>query len=222
MKRSEDAVAEGKKAIELLGPLIQVHPQVQAYRKMLAIVNSTLGWLAWYDGDRLEAHEFFVKAKDLRVRLALESASTPNEAAGLAWSLATCPDPKVRDAKIIVYWARKGLSQACDHQQCWLAIGHAYCRDKNTAAEAVSALEKSRAQANGGDAYHWFGLAIAHQNQGHYLAAFACYQRGCRWMELYNPRGAELLPLRAEAVAMLRLTDLRAGWNALGKQARAK
>jgi uncharacterized protein HemY len=115
------------------------------------------------------------------------------------------PDPELRRADEIVYWARESLIRTPGQQQCWLAVGHAYCRDQDMAAEAVRALEKSRALANGGDAYHWFGLAIAHRNLGHWLTACACYQRGCQWMDAVSPRSADLLPLRAETAALLDL-----------------
>src|SRR5262245_48388786 len=58
---------------------------------------------------------------------------------------------------------------------------------------------------NGGDAFHWFGLAIAHRNLGCLFLARACYQRGCQWVDRLSPRNADELFLRAETEAPIGL-----------------
>lgn len=82
---------EGEAAIKVLEQLICDNPRIQAYRKMLAIVDSTVGCIYWYGGCRTIARECFLNARDLRIQMTLESGMAPSDAAGLAWGLATCP-----------------------------------------------------------------------------------------------------------------------------------
>jgi serine/threonine protein kinase/tetratricopeptide (TPR) repeat protein len=209
LNRLDEADQEGQAARTILVPLAKRERALVRHRKMLAVVDYNLGSIHWDRNERVQARSLFEESRALRRALAAESeVTTPVECAGLAWFLAMCPDPEIRDSDEIANWANKGLRLAPQNTICWLAIGHGYCRDETTASEAIKALERARSLTNGGDAYEYFGLAIAHgklarRSLFHLLMACVCYQTGCQSMDRLNPRSADLLSLRIEAAALL-------------------
>jgi uncharacterized protein HemY len=73
--------------------------------------------------------------------------------------------------------------------------------------EAVAALEKAMRLSSGGDAGDWLFLALAHWQLGHKDKAGAYYQKAARWMDQKRPERPELRRFRAEAAALLGITD---------------
>jgi tetratricopeptide (TPR) repeat protein len=148
----------------------------------------------------------------------------------LAWLLATCPNPKFRDASKAVSLAKKAVELAPKEGILWNTLGAASYRARNWKA-AVAALEKSMElrQAGdsvvgldgffqvkgrtgqdqdadhrpGGDSYDWFFLAMAHWQLGEKDKARKWFDQAVQWMNKNAPQNEELRRLRAEAAALL-------------------
>jgi tetratricopeptide (TPR) repeat protein len=121
----------------------------------------------------------------------------------LAWLLAICPDPKLRDARRAVELARKAVDTAQDRWQYLRTLGLAQHFAGDDKA-AVQALARSLELRRGGDAFDYFSLAAAHQRLGHKEDARNWYDQGVAWVAANkHPHAAELAVLRADAEALL-------------------
>jgi tetratricopeptide (TPR) repeat protein len=122
----------------------------------------------------------------------------------LAWLLAICPDPKVRDPKQAVKLAKLAVASAPDQfgYQRALGIAHYYAGDYQAAVEA---LTRSVEQLQGGHGYDHFPLAMAYNRKGDKEEARKWYDRGVAWMNAHKqpPRPEKLAILRADAEALL-------------------
>jgi tetratricopeptide (TPR) repeat protein/tRNA A-37 threonylcarbamoyl transferase component Bud32 len=137
----------------------------------------------------------------------------PKQAAGygdLAWLLATCPDPRVRDPGRAVEMATKATKLHPSGQH-WNTLGVAHYRAGNWQA-AVDALKQSTRLRQGGDAFDWLFLAMAHRKLGRHDEAGQAYDRAVQWLEKnpqatakHLPRAETLRHLRSEAEEVLEL-----------------
>jgi serine/threonine protein kinase/Flp pilus assembly protein TadD len=130
---------------------------------------------------------------------------------GLAWLLAACPEPKVRDPRRAVELARKAVEVAPKEGSCWNTLGVAHYRTGDWKA-AVTALEKSVAFSMGGDAVDHLFLAMAHWQLGDRDEARKSYAQAVGWLEknkrtLENNKPAleEIRRFRSEAEEVLEL-----------------
>jgi tetratricopeptide (TPR) repeat protein len=132
----------------------------------------------------------------------------------LAWLLATCPYPQVRDPVQAVELAKKAVaaSASLPSQEPWKTLGVAQYRAGNF-SDAVTALEKSK-QLGNDSPDGWFFLAMAHWQLGDKEQARDCYDKGVARM--LNTKSSverdcggkdELRRFRAEAGALLGLKD---------------
>ena len=138
---------------------------------------------------------------------------TPNSAEAhnnLAWFLATCPEPKLLNPKRAVGLARKATELARKEGNFFSTLGVAHYRAGNCKA-AIEALEKSGQLRNGGDAFDFFFLAMAHWQLGEKEKAREWYQKGIEWteknqklLEQKNRWAEELHRFRAEAEELLK------------------
>jgi tetratricopeptide (TPR) repeat protein len=122
----------------------------------------------------------------------------------LAWLLAICPDPKVRDAKQAVALAKRAVDAAPNETWYWrtLGVAHFYAGDHQAAVEA---LTRALQLAKSAEAFDYFPLAMAHQQLGQKEEAKKWYEQGMSWMAAnkQHPFVAELALLRADAEALL-------------------
>jgi serine/threonine protein kinase/WD40 repeat protein len=121
----------------------------------------------------------------------------------LAYLLALCPDPKLRDAPRAVELGKKSVEVAPDTWGMWRTLGitHHFAGDDEAAVQALTQSLKLR---QGGEAFDYFPLAAAHQKLGHQKEARQWYDRGVAWMaEHAHPYAAELAVLRADAEVIL-------------------
>lgn len=88
----------------------------------------------------------------------------------------------------------------------WNTLGIAHYRAGNF-QEALDALQKSMDLTKGGSVWDWFFLAMAHWRLGHKEEARQWYNKAIAWMDENKPRDERLPPLRAEAAALLEITD---------------
>ena len=140
------------------------------------------------------------------LELAPNSALAHND---LSWLLATCPDAKLRDPARAVELARRAVALQAPVGNVWNTLVAAHYR-AGAWRPAIDALEKSMVLRQGGDAFDWFFLALAHHKLGHADEAKKWYDRAVDWMEknrsisAKTPRhAAELRRFRDEAEEVL-------------------
>jgi tetratricopeptide (TPR) repeat protein len=122
--------------------------------------------------------------------------------AGLAWLLATCPDPRLRDPAQAVRLADRAVALAPQGWSGHAALGAAHYRCGEWQA-AAAVLEKARGLHQGGNSPVWFFLAMADWQQGRKEEARTAYDQAVAWMERNQPANEELHRLRTEAAALL-------------------
>jgi tetratricopeptide (TPR) repeat protein len=123
----------------------------------------------------------------------------------LAWSLATCPDPKPRDPARAVEWARKAVTAVPWSRDAWTALGVASYRAEDWEG-AVAALERAN-QLAGGHNNGWFFLAMANWKLDRQEEARKWYDQAVQWMEKHAPHQEELGRFRAEAEELLGVNE---------------
>jgi WD40 repeat protein len=123
----------------------------------------------------------------------------------LAWYLATCPDPKLRDTARAVTLARKAVELAPQQGGYWNTLGAAHYRAGDGKA-AVEALEKAL-KLQGDNGFDFFFLAMAHGQMGRADEARRWFDRGVAWMDRHAREDEELRRFRAEAADLLGVKD---------------
>jgi tetratricopeptide (TPR) repeat protein len=126
----------------------------------------------------------------------------------LAWFLATCPDPKVRDPERAVRLAQ----QATIHKpptnmtagSYWLTLGVAHYRAGNW-QQTLDALQKGQDLQQSAASRDWFFHAMAHWQLGNRDEARRYYDLADYGMGWFGPsyQTAELRGLNAEAAELL-------------------
>jgi tetratricopeptide (TPR) repeat protein len=129
----------------------------------------------------------------------------------LAWLLATCPEPGLRDPRQAVQLAGKAVEVAPKLGDTWNTLGVAHYRAGNWKA-AVAALDKSAALRQGGDAFDYLFLTMAHWQLGNPDSARNAYTLALQWLEKNKKtlqedqhQAEELRSIRNEAEEVLRL-----------------
>jgi tetratricopeptide (TPR) repeat protein len=124
----------------------------------------------------------------------------------LAWFLAMCPDPRLRDLPEALRIAKLHVKDSSQKPKEWRTLGAAHYRTGNW-QEAIAALEQSddirNSKGHASDSLSWFLLAMAHGKAGQKDQARQWYDRAVQMMEKNNPRNEELCRFRAEAAALL-------------------
>jgi Flp pilus assembly protein TadD len=195
--RHDEAFADFDKAIELepQNPGLWMH-------RALCYIDQGRGEQALAD---------FTKALESRP----DSADACNN---LAWYLATCSDPRVRQPDRAVKLATKATQLAPGNGMSWNTLGVALYRVGDYKA-TVDALTNSMQRRSGGDAFDWFFLAMAHWQLGNNDEAQQWYDKALEWMETNKPDDEELVRFRAEAAELLGITETPAEKPAEEEQA---
>jgi tetratricopeptide (TPR) repeat protein len=120
----------------------------------------------------------------------------------LAWLLATCPDPKSRNAARAVELAKAAVELDPKTGAYWNTLGVAHYRAGDWKA-AVIALHKSMELGKGGESFDWFFLAMTHWQLGDKVEARKWYDQAVAWMDKNQPENEELRRFRAEAAELL-------------------
>jgi serine/threonine protein kinase/tetratricopeptide (TPR) repeat protein len=127
----------------------------------------------------------------------------PKNANHLAWVLATCPEPKLRDPVKAVELGKKLVDLRPKDGDSWNTLGVARYRAGDW-KEAIAALEKSMELRQGGEAGDWLFLAMAHWQMGHEKQAREWYDKGVQWVEKNQPKNEELRRFRGEAEELMK------------------
>jgi tetratricopeptide (TPR) repeat protein len=142
------------------------------------------------------------------IKLAPTDARAHN---ALAWLLATCPDPKLRDPKRAVENGKKAVQLAPRDGNNWGTLGAAHYRAGQW-KEAIAALDESRSLKPGWDAHAWFFLAMAHRKLGHDDESRKAFDQAILWLESNQEllaknktQAEELRRFRSEAEEVLQL-----------------
>ena len=131
----------------------------------------------------------------------------PFECNNVAWQLATSADVALRDGHRAVDLARRAIELAPQEPSFWKTLGTALYRsgDRRTAIETLKiADELMLGQAFSHDA---FFIAMAHWQVGDADAARKWYVAAARWMEKGDPKNEELVRIRAEAAALVGISE---------------
>ena len=121
-----------------------------------------------------------------------------------AWLLATCPQSGLRNPSQAVESAKKATELAPNDGGYWNTLGVAHYRVGDWQA-ATTALETSMALRQGGDAFDWLILAMAHWKLGHKEDAHKWYHQALSWMDKNKSSNEKLNRFRAEARALFEL-----------------
>ena len=140
------------------------------------------------------------------VELAPDDPILPNN---LAWLLVTCPDEALRDPRRAIELCGRALESNPDDAKLWNTLGLAHYRAGDWQA-AIAALSKACELGNGGIAFDWYFLAMAHCRLGQVDDARKWHQQAVEWEEKHGPLLAtnrqvadELRRFRTEAEELL-------------------
>jgi Flp pilus assembly protein TadD len=151
--------------------------------------------LLWELDRQAEAAEPFRKA------LAVDPED-PEVNNTLAWFLATCAEPRLRDPSLAVRLATKAVAARPKSASYMKTLGVAHYRNGDGKA-AIAELEKAMTLRDGGDSFDWFFLSMAHWRLGNHDKARTWFDRAVQWMDKHKPRDEELRRFRTEAEAKL-------------------
>jgi tetratricopeptide (TPR) repeat protein len=199
--RLADAEKEYREALTLAEGLAAEAPAVAAYQRGVAGMKSRLADLLCRVGRTAEAEH-----ERRQVIAILEKLTSPRSLHMLAWTLATMADPRLRDPGRALEIAEKAHREAPESEESYPPLGVANYRVGHWTA-AIEVLEKWVRLRRGGDPADWFFLAMAHRQNGDKEKARSWYDKAVRWMESNNWRDEELQRFRAEAAALLGVTD---------------
>jgi tetratricopeptide (TPR) repeat protein len=183
-RREQDAIAAWSRAVALKPD----HAEAYAAR------GDAYGRL----GRRDDASEDYARVVDLRP----DWSEYLNEA---AWPLATHPDPRRRDIRRAVAWARRAAALEPDEGMYQNTLGVALYRAGDWPG-AIEALEKS-AEFQGRTSYDDFFLAMCRWRLGERQEARRLYDQAVRWMDRHQPGDNELSRFRTEAADLLGIGD---------------
>jgi tetratricopeptide (TPR) repeat protein len=173
---------------------------------LLARVYGGLGECLWETGRRSESREFFHRARETWEKMISISPQSAESRLALSLLLADCPDPQLRDSARAVKLAREVVDQSPHMAAAWNALGVALYR-AGAAKEAVRPLRRSVEMTSGGGVESWFFLAMALGKAGDKDQARPWYDKAVGWTEKSRPKDPGLRRLRAEAAAVLGLSD---------------
>jgi tetratricopeptide (TPR) repeat protein len=206
LQRDHERAREAyRKAIELAGASVVVNPQDTVAWCQLGQGHNILGYEILYFSPGEDASGEFceaLRAYDQAVRVTPDDPRALNY---LAWFLATCPDPQLRNAQRAIGLASQAVAQQPGHWSLWGTLGTAHYR-AGAYDDAIRALEKaSQLDFPGKDpAYDGFFLAMAYSRVGRHEEAHRLFDRTDAWMKNNNPWHRELVRIRAEAEAVLK------------------
>jgi tetratricopeptide (TPR) repeat protein len=193
--RRREAAAVRRQVVGHYEALTHDFPEDPHHWRNLAQSYLELVRLLWQLGRQDEGAEALRKALDL-------GPDNPALNNIRAWFLATCPEPRLRDAALAVRLAQKAVAARPESPDYRNTLGVAHYRNGDDRA-AVAELEAAMGLRAGGDSFDWFFLALAHWRLGDRDEARAWLDRAVQGMDRHKPHDDELRRFRAEAEAVL-------------------
>jgi tetratricopeptide (TPR) repeat protein len=196
LHEADQALRQGLRSTNIQPSDLSSFPEI--YRELAA---------AFEQGGRAkEAEAAYREALALSERRLAIVPDKPKYQNEVAWYLATCPVPQLRDPARAVELARKATEKQPVASN-WQTLGVALYRTGQWKA-AIEALEKSEVLAPDENlAFNGLFLAMAHWQLGRRDEARLWYDRAVVWMDKHVPNHRELRRFRAEAAAVLGLPE---------------
>jgi serine/threonine protein kinase/Flp pilus assembly protein TadD len=132
---------------------------------------------------------------------------TPQSLNELAWGLATNANADARDPAWAVELAKLAVAHAPDNAAIFNTLGTAYYRAGDWKAAIESLKQADQLQGQSFFGHDAFFIAMACWQSGDKLAARRWFAMARLWMERNAPNNEELLRFRAEAAALLGLSE---------------
>jgi tetratricopeptide (TPR) repeat protein len=196
LHEAEQALRQGLRSTNIQPSAILGFPEI--YGELAAAFEQ--------GGGAKEAEAAYREAVALRERLLAMVSDKPESQNEMAWYLATCPVPQLRDPARAVELARKATEKQAVASN-WNTLGVSLYRTGDWKA-AIEALEKSEVLApNKNLAFNGLFLAMAHWQLGRRDEARLWYDRAVQWMDKHVANHGELRRFRAEAAAVLGLPE---------------
>ena len=183
----------------ILDGLAAAEPGVATYHEELAQTHYLAGVLYTSSRQPAPARAEYARAAE-EFGLALPGDTGGNTQNALAWLLADCPDPAVRDPGRAVGLARQAVDRAAGESRYWNTLGVAQYRAGDWPA-AAAALDRSIRLAGGGTPWDWFFRAMTAWRLGDRRLAREYAGRATAWVDRNQP-GEDLLRYRAELDAL--------------------
>src|SRR5262249_47307730 len=129
-----------------------------------------------------QAIEDFSKLADRYPKVVRYQQDLAGACNNLAVLLADCPEAQLRDPAKAVEAAKKAAALTKTNGDQWNTRGLSHYRNGDWKA-ALEAFDQSMKFRNGGDAYDWFFVAMAHWQQGDKDKARQFYNRAVDWVK---------------------------------------
>jgi tetratricopeptide (TPR) repeat protein len=235
--RTKEAEASYRRAIDLDQNLADEFPNVPSYQFVGAESNLMLGDLLKITSRPAAARDAYRRALEGYERIVAKfpemtgsRARLADVANTLAWFLLTCADPQMRDPVEALKLAQQAVELDPQDAKGWKVLGLAHYRAGAWTA-AIEVMQKSMALPDrtggrsvpgvgmisdarslmahraGGDASARLILAMAQWRMGRKDEASRCYTQAVEGMKKDKSEHADLSRLRAEAAALLGVTD---------------
>jgi tetratricopeptide (TPR) repeat protein len=150
-----------------------------------------------------ELHQYEKGIADLSTAIKLNSKFAWSHH-HLAWLLATCANPTLRDPRRAVELAKKAVELEPANGDYWRTLGAAhYCSGEWMLA--IRCLKKSRDLDKDNNGLDYFFLAMASWQLGEKDQARRWYGQGVQWMDKNRPKDETFQRFRSEAAKLLGL-----------------
>jgi len=172
----------------------------------LATTHWSIGNSFFAEGKHAEAVPSFHKSISVWERCLRLEPGNGRIANLLAWLLATCPCPEVREPARAVDLAKTAAGHFPKSGAVWNTLGVAQLRAGDPHA-ALETLKKAMAMKKGGDSFDWFFIAMANSELGQTKEARTWYDRAVEWRLKESPQNLELRLFHDQAAKKLGLPE---------------
>jgi tetratricopeptide (TPR) repeat protein len=171
------------------------HTERNEFQDLRGVANLGLARIFYRRGQQDRAATTFEKVRKIELK-------SDHDNYNLAWLLANGDEPKFRDPPRAVELAKKAVELQPQERIYLIVLGAAQYRAGDWKA-AKATLEKSTALGQGGDAFAWFFLAMAHWQLDQKEDARRWCGQAVEWMERNNKHNSDLRRFRAEAEELM-------------------
>jgi eukaryotic-like serine/threonine-protein kinase len=199
--RPAEAEPAYRQAIALFERVDQASSVPDHQKNGLVSSVARLATLFEVEGRKVEAEQEYRRAVAMAEKL-----TNPEAQNDLSRALAISPNRLQDDHRVALQLAKKTVKESPQDHNYWATLGIAQYRTGDAKA-AIESIEKSMQLHTGGDAKIWFFLAMAKFRNGQNDQARQWYYKAVEVMEKNRSQDYELPRFRAEASAVLGLTD---------------
>ncbi len=138
------------------------------------------------------------------IRRGLELMET-YEDTNLATLLVSCPAKQFRDPERALKLLKKQLQHEPLSADAWSILGLAQYQTGRF-QEALASVQKSMELSSGGNAFHWFGMAMLSWQRDEKPKAKEWYDKAVEWTNKNAPNDQDLRRFRAEVEQLMGIT----------------